>query len=161
MSRIAFPLIALVVASACGGSDTAGITSPATNSSASADRKGASPRSGALHITKNCRENTGLAGAFCTISSSNIEQIPIGSKVFYLAADGPEFGDSDIILEPPGPGANRAFGHCYVDFITLEGLCTLSGGNGVFKWIVATADVSYLGGFDWAWDGTYSFNPRD
>jgi hypothetical protein len=152
--------MALVVAGGCSGSDIARPTSPATPS-ASADRKVASPRSGALHITKNCRENTGLAGAFCTISSSNVEQIPIGSKVFYATADGPTFGDSDIIVEPPGPGNNRAFGHCYVDFITLVGLCTLSGGTGTFKWVVASADVSYLGGFDWGWDGTYSFGQQN
>lgn len=156
--------MALVMAGACSGSDTAPPTSPTMHSSASAERQGASPRSGALHIVKNCKDNTGLAGAYCTISSSNIEHIPIGSKVFYLSADGPEFGDSDIILEPPGPGNNRAFGHCYVDFRTLVGLCTLSGGTGNLKWIVASAAVSYRGGrdgFDWGWDGTYSFNPKD
>jgi hypothetical protein len=163
--------MALVVAGACSGSDIVRPTSPATRSSASAERQAvgsalsaSSPRSGAFHVTKNCSENTGLAGAFCTITASNVEQLQIGSKVVYLTADGPTFGDSDIIIYPPHPGNNTAFGHCYVDFITLVGRCTISGGTGKFKWLVADARVSYAGGldgFDWAWDGTYNFSPKD
>jgi len=159
--------MALVVAGACNGSDAVLPTSPTMHSSASTDRQvvgsalSESPRSGALHLVKNCEESTGLAGSFCTITESNIDQIPIGSKVFYALADGPTLTDSDITIEPPAPGNNRAFGHCRLDFITELGLCTLSGGTGKFKWVVATAVVSHAGGFDWALDGTYSFSPRD
>ena len=169
MSRIAFSLMALVVASACNGSDTARITSPTTDSSASvsAERQDAGslsaalfPRSGALHVKKECSQDTGLPGAFCTITSSNIKEIEVGARIIYLQAPDATFQDSDIILEPPGPGNNRAFGHCFVDFETLLGRCTLSGGTGKFKWVVASADVSPLGGFDWAWAGTYRFSPR-
>jgi len=164
MFRNVFSLMALLVAGACSGSDTAPPTGPATRSSASAALSASSPRSGALHVVKNCSQNTGLAGAFCTITASNVMHLDSGSKVVYPTADGPLFGDSDIIIYPPGPSNNVVFGHCYVDFITFEGRCTLSGGTGKFKWLVADARVSYAGGFDgfdWAWDGTYSFSPRD
>src|SRR5262245_6599429 len=72
----------------------------------------ASPRSGELHVTKECSQNAGLAGQFCTITSSNVDAIEVGSRVIYLTARGPAGLDSDVILEPPGPGNNRAFGHC-------------------------------------------------
>jgi hypothetical protein len=108
-------------------------------------------------VTKECSEYLGRAGDFCTITSSNLKQIPVGSKIFYASAAGATSLSSDIILDPPGPGNNRAFGHCALEFATGVGLCTLSGGTGKFSWFHARADVSYLGGPNWAWDGTYSF----
>lgn len=44
------------------------------------------PRSGDLHVTKECSEDKGLAGDFCTITSSNLEGIEVGSKVVYANA---------------------------------------------------------------------------
>src|SRR5205809_814675 len=41
----------------------------------------ATPRSGALHVTKECSRYDGTAGSFCTITSSNIPQIMVGSRV--------------------------------------------------------------------------------
>ena len=40
----------------------------------------ASPRSGDLHVTKECSEFNGTAGTFCTITSSNLEAIEVGSR---------------------------------------------------------------------------------
>ena len=120
-----------------------------------------SPRSGDLHVTKECSEYTGTAGSFCTITSSNLRQIEVGSKVVYASAPGATALDSDVVLDPPGPGNNTAFGHCHLDFATGLGLCTFSGGTGTFAWFQATADVSFLGGPDWGWEGTYSFSPHD
>ena len=37
----------------------------------------------------------------------------------------------------------------------------VTGGTGSLDRIHARVAVSSLGGYDWAWDGTYSFNPRD
>jgi hypothetical protein len=116
----------------------------------------ASPRSGELHVTKECSQYTGQAGSFCTIMSSNIKAIEVGSTVVYASAMGVVL-DSDIVLEV-GPG-NTAFGHCYLDFANLPGLCTFSGGTGQFTHFHASVAVSYLGGSDFGWDGTYSFNP--
>jgi hypothetical protein len=123
-----------------------------------------SPRSGDLHVTKECSAYTRLAGGFCTITSSNIEQIEIGTRVVYAVASGPTVLDSDVVLDPPGPGNNKAFGHCRLDLATGVGLCTFSGGTGKFTWFDARVDVSRVGApilKTWAWDGTYSFIPRD
>ena len=41
------------------------------------------PRSGALHVTKECSDYHGQVGQFCTITSSNIEQIKPDMRVVY------------------------------------------------------------------------------
>ena len=118
-----------------------------------------SPRSGELHVTKECSSYTGQAGDFCTITSSSLKAIEVGSRVVYESAAGATSLDSDVALVV-GPG-NTAFGHCRLEFATGVGLCTFSGGTGKFNHFHASAAVSYLGGPNWAWDGTYSFSPRD
>jgi hypothetical protein len=120
-----------------------------------------SVRSGDLHVTKECSAYTGEAGSFCTITSSNVKAIEVGSRIVYAQAAGAASLDSDIVLDLPGPGNNTASGHCDLDFATGIGLCTFSGGTGKFTHFQASANVSYLGGPNWAWDGTYSFSPRD
>ena len=123
----------------------------------------ASPRTGDLYATKECSQNAGLVGQFCTITSSNVDAIEVGSRVIYLTARGPAGLDSDVILEPPGPGNNRAFGHCTL--IAPVRLCTFSGGIGKFTHFQATAAVSLPlggpGGPNFSWTGTYSFSPHD
>jgi hypothetical protein len=111
-----------------------------------------------LHVTKECSEFTGAAGSFCTITSSNLGLILVGSTVTYDQAAGiPAFGlDSNVVLDA-GNG-NRAMGRCTLDATTGRGLCTFTDGTGQFAGFHARVDVSYLGGFDFAWDGTYSFS---
>lgn len=120
----------------------------------------ASPRSGDAHITKECSTYAGQAGGYCTITSSNIKAIPVGSRVIYLEALAFPYTvlDTNIVLDPPGPGNNKAFGHVYLDLSTGAGEATFSGGTGQFTWFHASVDVSYLGGVDWGWEGTYSFS---
>jgi hypothetical protein len=43
-----------------------------------------SPRRGDLNGTKECSGYTGAAGSFCTITSSNLAAIEVGSKITYL-----------------------------------------------------------------------------
>lgn len=148
-------IIASVVITACSDMTAPKTPLPAGSLPAS------SPRSGALHVTKECSAYTGLAGSYCTITSSNLKQIEVGSRVVYASAAGAISLDSDVTLDPPGPGNNTAFGHCTLEFATGVGLCTFSGGTGKFTWFDARVVVSYLGGPNWAWDGTYSFGPRD
>ena len=113
----------------------------------------ASPRSGDLHVTKDCSEYAGGAGEFCTITSSNVNAIMAGSRVYYLEAA--NFGtmtlDSDIVID--GPGNNSAYGHVTLSLLTYEGVVTLSGGSGVFRGFQATVAVVPTGGFNFAWDG--------
>jgi hypothetical protein len=55
-------------------------------------------RTGELHLTKECPEYKGQAGDFCTIASSNIDEIGAGSKVIYASAAGGGSLDSDITV---------------------------------------------------------------
>ncbi len=124
----------------------------------SAFASASSPRSGPLHATKNCTGFTGAAGSYCEITSSNLRQIEVGSRITYLQ---PPLlltpAGSDVVLDPPGPGNNVAFGNCSL----AVGHCTFWGGTGKFTFFHASISVSPLGGYDWAWDGTYSFDPEN
>ena len=113
-----------------------------------------------LHVTKECSQYNGTAGSFCTITSSNLLRILVGSTVLYDQAAGipKDMLDSNVVLDA-GNG-DRAVGRCTLDFSTGLGLCTFSDGTGRFSGFQARVEVSYLGGPDWAWDGTYSFTPR-
>jgi hypothetical protein len=124
------------------------------------DSVSAAPRKGDLHVTKNCKDYHGAAGEFCTITYSNLPEIVIDSTVFYDQAAGIPAGlaDTNVVLDA-GNG-DRALGRCTVDFSALNGLCTFSDGTGQFAGFHARVTVSYLGGYDWAWDGTYSFSPQ-
>jgi hypothetical protein len=122
---------------------------------ASSANPGSSPRKGALHVTKECSEFTGQAFSFCTITSSNVNALTAGSKVVYLQAPGASSLDSDIVIVV-GPG-KFALGHVTLDLATGTGKLTISGGIGPFSSFHAKADVSYLGGPDFAWDGKYRF----
>jgi hypothetical protein len=116
------------------------------------------PRSGELHVTKECSQFSGLPGGFCTITGSNLNAIDRGMRVVYISAAGATSLDSDLVLD--GPGNNDAFGHVTLDFGTLTGELTFSGGNGRFRGFHASVDVTYdaQAGL-WRWDGTYSFVP--
>jgi len=171
--RFALPVLAVLVAGACSARDATGPTTKETSLGASAAvsssrNAGAgnaaqnSRRSGALHMTKECSEYTGLAGSFCTITSSNLKQMPVGSKVVYTDARGATLLDTDLIVNPPGPGNNIAFGHVVLDLLTGIGTATFSGGTGEFRKFHAIVAVSPpLVGINWRWDGTYSFDNDD
>jgi hypothetical protein len=119
----------------------------------------ASPRSGELSVTKECSEFTGLAGSFCTITTSNLKAIKPGSRVIYADAAGAAGLNTDIVLYT-GPG-NSAFGHVVLNFGTKTGKVTFNGGTGHFRHFHAKAAVSNTGGVNWAWNGTYRFSTDD
>ena len=91
----------------------------------------ATPRSGELHVTKECSQNHGNPGDFCTITGSNVNVIRPGMKVIYIDGAGPfgmgDFGfNTDIVLD--GPGNNDAYGHVVLSFLTGQpGVITFSG----------------------------------
>ena len=127
--------------------------------SSAALARSVSPRTGYLHVTKECSEYTLAAGGFCTITSSNVKAIPVGAKVIYKDAAGASGIDTDIVLYA-GPG-NSAFGHVVLDLNTGYGTVTFDGGTGRFTHFHASAaDVTPLGWPNWAWDGDYSFTPQ-
>jgi hypothetical protein len=121
---------------------------------------GTEPRvqSGVLAVTKECSAYTGHAGEFCTITSSNIAQIQVGSRIVYNSDAVGTSLDTDIVLNSPALDTDTANGHCTLSLETGIGECTLSGGTGRFASLEATVAVSHMDGPNYAWDGTYSFS---
>ena len=122
----------------------------------------ASEQTRVLHVTKECSQYTYKAGSFCTITSSNLRRIKVGSRVYYDQDFGIPAGvlDSNVVLDA-GDG-DRAVGRCTLDGTTGLGLCTFSDGTGRFAGFNARVDVAALGdGVNWRWEGTYSLAPRD
>jgi hypothetical protein len=152
---MATAVIATVIVTACSDTTAPQQLAPGEVSSASF------PRSGTFHVTKDCSAYTGHAGDFCTITSSSLEEIEAGSRVVYASDAVGTSLDTDVRLDLPGQGNNAAFGHCTLSLATGVGVCNFSGGTGKFTWLHASVAVSPLGGPDFAWDGTYSFSPRD
>jgi hypothetical protein len=117
----------------------------------------ASPRSGELHVLKDCSDYNFGAGEHCTIQSSSLNAIVRGMQVVYASAAGATGLDSDLVLD--GPGNNNAFGHVTLDFGTLSGEVRFTGGTGRFSGFHADVLVTHVSGKLWRWDGTYSFTP--
>jgi hypothetical protein len=131
---------------------TAALSTGVASVSASSERKGQ------LHVTKECSQNTGVPGSFCTFTSSNLAQIKVGSRVYYDQAAGIPTGllDSNVVLDA-GNG-NGAVGRCTLDLTTGLGLCTFSDGTGQFAGFQARVDVDCTS--ECRWDGPYSFSRR-
>ena len=132
--------------------------------SSSALAGAASPRGGDLVVAKECSGFVPTNNPpYCTITSSNLRAIPDGSRIFYLDPNGlgtPTGGA--VVLDPPGPGNNQAFGTCFLGSNPMR--CEFSGGTGLFTWFHASVVVTVTdpGTPDelWHWAGTYSFTPR-
>jgi hypothetical protein len=113
-------------------------------------------RSGNLEVTKECSEYQGRAGGFCTITSSNLEEIQAGAKVIYAEAAGKGTLDTDVVLDA-GSG-NTANGHVVLDLEANKGTASFSGGTGKLTGFQAHADVTADAEGLWHWSGTYSFD---
>jgi hypothetical protein len=81
-------------------------------------------------VIKECSQNNGAAGDFCTITSSNLPEIVVGSRIYYRPVAVPSVED-DVTV-----------GRCTLDGMTNLGLCTLSDGTGQFTGFHARVDVS-------------------
>ena len=64
-------------------------------------------------MIEECSEYAGLAGEFCTIKSSNLEEIVVGARVVYAEPAGEASLDTDVTLDA-GSG-NTAAGHVVLD----------------------------------------------
>ena len=114
-------------------------------------------RTGRLHVTKNCTGYDNKAGDSCTITSSTLGAIADAKVTYDQAADIPlGMLDSNVVLDA-GNG-NWAVGRCTVG--SSGGLCTFTDGIGELAGFQARVDVSYISGDDWAWEGTYRFDPQ-
>ena len=168
----AHALVGLIVLSACDGTGSpVAMTAPASSTVSAGEAPSfakSSPRSGVLHATKACPDYHGKAGEFCSITSSNLREIEVGSRIYYASplVDGKMNGD--LILVLPGNDNSVAFGHVVLDVTTATpgALVTFSGGTGKFRHFSATIAVSPLDRLNpdfvnWTWDGPYSFRNRD
>ena len=117
-----------------------------------------SERSGDLHLVKDCSAYTGAPGSSCTFISSNLPEIPAGSKIYVDQAAGIPTGflDSDVMINVAT--GDWAVGHCTLDLTTHLGLCKFSDGTGQLTGFTARLVVTPAGGRDFHYDGTYSFN---
>ena len=126
--------------------------------SSSALAGSAPPRSGDLVVAKEC---SGFVNdpPYCTITSSNLAAIPEGSRIVYLdpAGLGTAAGGA-VVLDPPKPGNNKAFGTCFLGDNPMH--CEFSGGTGTFTWFHASVVVTVDSEGLWHWAGTYSFTPH-
>ena len=136
-------------------------TSPTVSAAVSMASTAAFPRTGDLQYHERVLRVQRSAWSLLHVHASSLDSLPVGTRVVYSSAPGATALDSDVVLETPGPGNNRAFGHCRLEFATGVGLCTFSGGTGKFTHFQARVDVSSLGGPDFGWDGTFSFAPGD
>ena len=167
MSRMAFPVMALLVAGGCSGSDTTAparqeggrlASAAATSVAGSEANDEGSPRSGVLYATKECSHYTGLAGSFCTLTASNLKQLPAGTRIVYEKGVAAGTLETDVVLYPPGGGASVAFGHVSLNLATSYGTGTLSGGTGKFKHLQGSFEITRsTAPPSWVWTGTYSF----
>ena len=111
---------------------------------------------GTLHVTKECSEYTGKAGSFCTVTASNCDVIPIGSKIVYAKADTADGGsDTDLVIETPNGDAG--YGHVILDAKTQTGTVTLKGGTGQLAKLAGDLKVAPLAAPNYSWDGPYSY----
>lgn len=123
---------------------------------------GSASRSGDLVVTKEC---SGFVNnpPYCTIKSSNLAAIPKDSRIIYLdlAGLGTATGGA-VVLDPPKPGNNKAFGTCFLGGNPMH--CEFSGGTGKFTWfhasVVVTVTDPGTANELWHWAGTYSFTPH-
>ena len=159
--QIAMSLLALGLTGACAASDLTGATSLEGKNDLTAPvslSNEASARSGSLVVEKNCEHFAGNAGDFCTITASNLEAIPVGSVITYKTAAVSGILDTDVRLDPPGPGNNTASGHCFVNLTDGLGTCSFAGGTGRFRGFYSRVDVTPLGWPNFAWNGPYYYN---
>ena len=120
----------------------------------------ADERYGELHVTKNCSAETNDAGSYCVITSSNLPQIEVGSRVFYTQGlVGCDTGATPYpctSLPPAAEGVNIVFdsnavlfvrqgdwavGRCTIDSTGNFGLCTFTDGPG--RWPASTPASTY------------------
>ncbi len=137
------------------------VASVAGTSTASASTQPAgAPRSGALHVTKNCAGFSGnpFPQSYCVITASNLKLLPVGTKVLYRQpGDVGTPAGSDVVLVSPGKGHGRGFGNCsLVPSNNFNGVCTFSGGTGDLEGFHGTVVVTNLDNVNYTWTGTYA-----
>jgi hypothetical protein len=109
-----------------------------------------------LHMTKDCSTYTAENPSYCTINGTNLDLIPVGTKVWYSGPElaTPAYLSSNVLLDV-GSGS-QATGYCIFDYAVAAGMCTFSSGTGTLTGFHALLHVSIdrTTSF-WTWDGSY------
>ncbi len=108
-----------------------------------------------VHLIKDCGTFNGAPTSYCTITVSNLDLLPPGTKIRYLGPilDNAYFLSSNVIADAGKSG--RATGYCIFDGKTSTGLCSFWEGSGTLARFNAILNVTVdsLGLFHL--DGTY------
>jgi len=126
-------------------------------------------RNGQIHIVKDCDGESLMPGTdFCTITISNLPELPMGTQIYYDLSPGPVAGpgyfDQNIFVfvNENQWAVGRCTGPNNINTPGPVGLCTITDGIGPLAGFSARINVTYRSGGSgslFAWDGTYSFNP--
>jgi hypothetical protein len=114
-----------------------------------------------IHLVKDCSTMDGVAPTFCTISASDVDAIPVGTKVWYLGPvlTNSYFLSSNVRLDDDR--RNTATGYCIFQSKTAVGLCSFWEGTGRLTGFVAILDITIDEAGQWHMDGSYYFDgPR-
>jgi hypothetical protein len=115
------------------------------------------PKLSPLSFSKECSDYNGETPSFCTITESNLKEIPAGTKVLYYGPvlSSPLFTSSSVVLAV-GPG-DSAIGYCIV-YDTAKpatGHCAFSAGSGTLAGFQAILNVTVDDKQIWHWEGDY------
>jgi len=109
-------------------------------------------------IKKECHQYTGNIPSFCTVLSSTLLAIPAGTRIYYYGPliDDPEYTSSTAVINA-GRG-NRATGYC--SLLGNFGTCSFWAGTGTLAGFHGAVQVTWDGGPNFTWTGTYRLDPR-
>jgi hypothetical protein len=113
-----------------------------------------------VHLLKDCHTYNGVAPTYCTIATSDLDAIPVGTKVWYLGPvlTNDYFLSSDVRLDDER--GSTATGYCI--FATKgtpqTGKCAFWEGTGGLTGFHAILEVTVDAEGLWHWDGTYYFD---
>lgn len=85
----------------------------------------AGPATKDLHITKECSGYTGDTPSFCTVTESNFEAIPKGTKIWYW---GPDLGVADPVMTSSMGRSMRGWA------ISLRAIASSTSATGRIRW---------------------------
>jgi hypothetical protein len=119
---------------------------------------GASPNADVwnpISLAKECSSFAGQVGDHCTLTASDLQQIPVGSvAIYYGPVLGPAIISSSVVLDA-GDG-NTASGYCNVDLSGEPvGMCAFVGGSGSLAGFQSILKVTVDADGTWHWIGTY------
>ena len=99
-------------------------------------------REGTANLMADCSTYTGAAGSFCTVTSSNIAEMPVGTVAYHIQPANIVAGLLDTNVVYDAGNGNRAIGHCTTDLVSLTGLCQFTDGTGQLAGFEARINVA-------------------